>query len=303
MPNFLVIGSPKSGTTSLYNYLKQHPEIYMSPIKEPHFFAFENQSIKFHGPNDDQAYLSKFSVTSLSEYEKLFDGVTSEKAIGEVSTMYLYLKDSAAKIKYYLPDVKLIAILRNPVDRAFSHFLHLVRDGRENTMDFDWAISQEEKRIKENWSPAWHYQRVGLYAEQIKQYLDIFDRSQIKVYIYDEWQQDNQVILKDIYNFLGVDANYQLDCKNKYNEFSYVPKNLILNQFFAQDNFLKSFIKKIIPKNIYKKLGDNFYQSNLQNSPKMDNATRQKLNALFKDDILKLQEILNIDITNWLQDP
>src|SRR3712207_4104321 len=129
LPNFLVIGAMKSGTTALYYYLEQHPEIYMSPVKEPNFFSQENAAD---------------TVTHIGTYEQLFKGASGKKAIGEASHSYLYEPRAAAEIRRYVPKVKLIAILRNPIDRAYSHFLHMVRSGTEPLDDFAQALREEE---------------------------------------------------------------------------------------------------------------------------------------------------------------
>ena len=123
MPNFLLIGAAKAGTSSLYGYLKQHPQIYMSPIKEPRFFALEGETLNFNGPTRG---INQTSINTLEAYSQLFQKVTTEKAIGEASTIYLSSPKAPERIKHYLPDVKLIAILRDPSERAFSSYMHLV---------------------------------------------------------------------------------------------------------------------------------------------------------------------------------
>ena len=167
LPNFLIIGAAKAGTTSLYRYLEQHPEVYMSPVKEPKFFALGGERLDYRGPGDE-ARMRGASVTSLEDYRELFRGVSTETAVGEASTLYLYSERAAARIKHHVPDVKLIAVLRNPVDRAYSDFLHLVRDGIEPLTDFPQALEAEESRIRSRWAPMWHYRRRGFYHPQLK---------------------------------------------------------------------------------------------------------------------------------------
>ena len=156
LPNFLIIGAAKGGTTSLYHYLNQHPQVYMSPMKEPRFFALENEKLNFQNP--DKA-INKTSVTSLSEYYKLFDGVTNETAIGEASPLYMYSTKAVERIAHYVPTAKLIAILRNPVDRAYSCYKHLIA---LEPYSFADAILHEDKRISQNWAHLWNY-RLGGY--------------------------------------------------------------------------------------------------------------------------------------------
>src|ERR671929_75877 len=131
MPNFFIIGAMKSGTTALYYYLEQHPEVYMSPVKEPNFFCSQEQK---NGAD---------AVTDIRAYERLFRGVLGETAVGEASHCYLYEPRAAAAIRRCVPEAKLLAILRNPIDRAFSHFLHMVRTGSEPLSDFAQALREE----------------------------------------------------------------------------------------------------------------------------------------------------------------
>ena len=165
LPNFLLIGAAKSGTSSLYHYFRQHPQIYMSPNKEPSFFAYEGKAIQLTGPGD-QDFHAKRIVTDLIDYQALFGDRTNQPAIGEASILYLYAPDAPARIHHYLPDVKLMAVLRNPVDRAFSSYAHLRRDGRESIADFRLALQEEEARIKANWEHQWHYAQLGFYYTQ-----------------------------------------------------------------------------------------------------------------------------------------
>ncbi len=161
LPNFLVIGAAKSGTTALHEYLKQHPQIYMSPQKEPHFFSLEGKKVDFRGPGDKREEQLNNSVTNIEDYRKLFQGVSNEIAIGESSTSYLNNPEAPERIRHYIPNAKLIAILRNPVARAYSSFLHMVQRGYEPLTDFAEALRDEERRIRDNWMGLWHYKQTG----------------------------------------------------------------------------------------------------------------------------------------------
>ena len=151
-PTFIIIGAMKAATTSLYTYLKQHPDIFMTSVKEPMFF---------NNFKKDQNYLIKGKktkkVTTLKQYYNLFNAVKSEIAIGEASPAYIYNSDCPRLIKSHLPKIKIIAILRQPVERAYSNYLHVQKSGREIIHDFEEAFNAEKIRIKENWSPLYHY--------------------------------------------------------------------------------------------------------------------------------------------------
>lgn len=182
LPNFLIVGAAKSGTTSLYNYCTQHPEIFMSPVKEPYFFSFINIKPNFKGPYDQKTN-EKEIICDIKEYERLFENVNNERAIGECSNSYLYFRNTAKIIKRYIPHCKIIIILRNPVERAYSHYLQHVMLGHED-QTFEVALEKEEERKKNNWRWHYHYVGQGLYYCQVKRYLNQFGKDKIAIYIY-----------------------------------------------------------------------------------------------------------------------
>lgn len=299
LPNFLIIGAPKAGTSSIYYYLKQHPQIYMSLIKEPHFFTLENQTVKFEGPGDQGRF--EDAVTTFQEYCKLFEPRTTEIALGEASTTYLSSDRAPQRIKHYIPQVKLIAILRNPIDAAYSSYLHLLRDGDEEIGDFALALQAEEKRIQQNWEGLWHYKTRGFYYGQLKRYFDLFERKQLKVYLYEDFCANPLEIMRNIFQFLAVDSNFLPDLNQNYNV-SARPKNLLLNQAIFKESSWKSAIKMLLPKAYRQSLSSKLKTWNYQNyeKPSMSIAVRQQLTREYTEDILKLQDLIQQDISAWL---
>ena len=205
LPNFLVIGAAKAGTTSLYYYLKQHPEIFLPFQKELKFFAFEGETFGN-------------AINNIEDYKEQFRDTKAETAIGEISPVYLCLASkSAPKIKHYLPDVKLIAILRNPVERAYSHFLFRASKSlnAEPLQDFKQAIMEEERRLKEGYSYHFMYKNTGYYYQHLKHYFDLFPKEQIKIYLYEDFTQNTNLVLQDIFRFLNVNDNFLPDTSVK----------------------------------------------------------------------------------------
>ena len=294
IPNFLIIGAAKAGTTSLYDYLNQHPQIYMSPIKEPRFFALEGEKLDFRGPA--QA-INRTSVTTWEEYCQLFQEATTEKAIGEASTIYLSNPKAPHCIKHYLPEVKLIAILRDPAERAFSSYVHLVRDGYEN-LSFTEAVEAEPTRIKENWQPLWYYKERGFYYEQLQKYLTIFKPEQIKICLYEELAADSTVVVRELSRFLEVDATFTPDLTRK--NVSGIPKNKFLQNLFTKKNPIKSLVKPLLPKSLRENILENVTKSNLGAKPTLSPEMRQKLISIYREDILKLQDLIQKDLSRWL---
>jgi len=263
MPNFLIIGAAKAGTTSLYEYLKQHPQIWMSPVKEPNFFALEGDTLDFRGPGD-QDYIKSFSITKIEDYLNLFQGVENQLAIGEASPLYLYSPSAAERIRHYIPETKLIAILRNPVERAYSQFLMFVRDGREPLSDFAEAFEQEETRMRNNWEWAWQYTHIGFYYVQLQRYFDKFDHSQIRVYLFEDFNTNPVGVLQDIFQFLGVNEEFIPDMSVKHNV-SLIPKDKNPDELMLRPE------------------------------------VRRRLVQLYQEDIFRLQDLLQRDLSTWLK--
>ena len=296
MPNFLVIGAAKSGTTSLYHYLAQHPDVFMSPVKEPKFFALEGERPSFRGPGDGEAD----AVTTLEGYRKLFEGADGESALGEASPLYLYLEKALARIKHHVPEARLIAVLRNPVERAYSSFLHKVRDGRETTTDFAEALALEEERIRAGWAYGWHYKRRGFYHEQIVRYYEAFGREKLRVYLYEDLKREPGALLRDAYGFLGVDASFVPNLALKHNV-SGIPKNRLVHSLLRGRNPVKSALKPLLPQGLRRKLLVDLERRNLEKAPPIPSETRRRLVEEYREDVMKLQDLIGRDLSGWLK--
>jgi hypothetical protein len=217
LPTFLMIGPPRSATTSLHYLLAQHPEVCMSLTKEPNFFLFDHS-----GPRprplvaDDRRIVAK-SVTDRADYERLFPDPTAS-AVGEVSPLYLYTRETPRLIAELLPDAKLIAILREPVERAFSHFTY-VDDGvaEDATEAFAAYVARELPLDDEPYRPGTHYLRLGRYAAQLQRYLDVFPRDQVYVGTYADLVGRPEETMREICRFLGVDDGFGFDVATRYN--------------------------------------------------------------------------------------
>ncbi len=303
LPNFLIIGAAKSGTTSLANYLKQHPQVFIAPSnKEPNFFIVEGLELPpFSGPADSATLyekIYKYSVTDVDSYRSLFQEVSHEKAIGEASVPYLYFPQAAERIKKYIPDVRMLVVLRNPIDRLYSHYLMVREKYLLEPLELAQAIAQEEERIRNNWGWDWHYVSMGMYYNQLKLYLDLFDREQIKVFLYEDFCLDPVGVVQAIYRHIGVDDTFVPDI-SKRNKVSYASRSLMLNRLLNSSNRLGSDLKRLLPKTLYKRF---IFYSNRWNSipvPPMASDIRERLKALFREDIIKLQDLIRRDLSAW----
>jgi hypothetical protein len=298
MPNFVLFGTAKAGTTSVYKYLEQHPDIYMSSAKEPGFFAFEGEKPIFNG-RGAQKWVDRSIVTDLESYQALFTGYAGQKAIGEASPYYIYYPLAAERMHHYVPDIKLIAILRNPVDRAFSNYLMTIRDRAEPLKDFQAALAAELDRIKDNWGPKWHYKNQGFYYQQLQPYYEKFDPKQIKIYLYEDFIAKPIELVQNSFEFLEVDPTFVPNMEEKYNV-SQIPRNQALHKFLNKPNRIKSLIKPFLPLKFRQNLQQQAKQKILF-KPELKPSIRSQLIREYREDILKLQDLIQQDLSLWLK--
>lgn len=310
LPNFFIVGSAKSGTTSIYNYLKQHPDIFMSPIKETHHFSTDIDSSKFRPDyaanlninidswlnGDQKKEIFHAFVKDWDKYLKLFKNSENQKAIGEVTNSYLYSKEAAKNIRSKFPEGKIIMILRNPVERAFSHFLMDLKSGLE-TGSFLEAFKKDMAKSNKGWGISNVYYEIGMYYEQVKRYLTIFPQEQIKIILYDDYRNDAIKTLKEICNFLNIDSNFEFEFSKEHNK-AMIPKSGAVALMMRQKG-LKAFAKKIFPKS-WKNIISKIFFTN-KNLPKLSVDDRKYLIELYKEDIQKLSQLINRDLTSWVK--
>lgn len=298
LPNFLIVGAPKSGTSSVCNYLAQHPEIFISPVKEPKYFSSQVVKFPHTGPGDHNE--DAVMVKDLAAYKQLFSNATNEIAIGEGSVDNLYYhRQVIPLIKDLLGDVKIIIILRNPVDRAFSNYLHLLRDGRE-TKTFEQALELETVRKNKNYEYFWHYKTLGLYYEQVDAYLSTF--SSVEVKIFDDLVDNSLDLQRNLHSFLGVKIDFAPNVNKKFNT-SGAPKNKYIHNFIVRDNFLKSLMRPLLRRIFNEKMRKDIYTGFLYENIKkiaMEKSTRINLTQFFENDIKRLSTLINRDLTHWL---
>ncbi len=286
LPNFIMIGVAKAGTTSFFHYLDQHPQIYMCPIKATNFFGYEDARNWKWMEEGDPPLLRNFPVRTFEEYEASFAGASTEIAIGEVSPQYFRCPTAAQRIHDSIPNVKLIVSLRNPADRAFSGFLMRTRRG-DAVKGFYEELSPRSSHVKE-----------GFYYRRLKRYLDIFPKDRIKIYLFEEFRKEPARIVADLYEFLGVATNFVPDTSTRHNPAG-IPKIRLLNQLFFHPTLI-NIAKSVIPENI-QGMAKRVQQQNLRAAPKLPAELRAELLNHYREDILKLQELVDHDLSVWLK--
>jgi hypothetical protein len=304
LPNFLILGAPKCGTTSLYSYVAQHPDVFMCFPKEPTFFGHEDDQGLFNGPGDNNEIYRTRVVTSFEAYTTLFSTVTTQKAIGEASTFYLYLPKAPLTIKKYIPHAQMFAVLRNPADRAYSNYLHLARQLRE-TLSFAEALREESNRIRNNFFELWHYKSMGFYYEQVKRYYDMFGRQQVRIYLHEDLQENMLSVVQEIFGILGIDPSFVPNMSKKWNV-GYMPKSPLREKVYYKLKHATKFCAKHAPWRLRSPIEKSMeFIAHLERPvhvprPPMPQEVRAALLEEYRDDILKLQDLLRRDLTHWL---
>ena len=299
LPNFLIVGAAKSGTTSLWQYLIQHPDVFMPDIKETFFFV--SSIYQRLSPRDPQyELLRRQTVCRFEDYLANFRAARNQKAVGEASTPYLYYHAVAIpEIRKYLGEVRIIIILRNPVDRAFSAYTFDRRDGSEN-LPFEECLELEAKRREENWGMVHFYQDAGFYARQVRAYQEAF--RDVKVCLFDDLSRDALSVVRDLYLFLGVDPSFRADVSTRHNT-SGVPKSAALHRLVSRGNPLKTalrpLVRMLVPQRRRRRWMEEVSRRNLERL-EMSPATRARLCDLYREDVAELSAMIGRDLSRWV---
>lgn len=288
LPNFLCVGAQKAGTTTLYEVLKQHPDIFLPDVKEPHFF--------------DEHY-----TRGVSWYEKtFFSKVQNQTAIGEVTPAYLYMEDVPQRILETLgPNVKLLFVFRNPADRAYSHYLMSKFNGFE-TASFEEVMAENAAFDKETTAKKrrFSYKARGNYGAQIKKYLQLFPKESMHFVLFEELVSDQKKeVYASILEFLQVE-DHELDFNIKSNVAKTV-RNPLLQNIMNRSPWLSAIAKKLLPdastrRNLRKKLKNVNQKSNTSASNKLSPELRtQLIHNYYLEDIKLLESLIDKELSHW----
>ena len=292
LPTFLVIGAARSGSSSLHDSLRQHPQVFVSPIKEPHFFSNENKEPPRGVPGAPRST----RVTDINRYMELFEGAKPGMAVGEASVSYLYSEDAPDRIRHYVPDVRLIAILRNPVERAYSAFQYLRERGTEPYADFSEALEAEDERVQQKWSHMWHYRRMGFYGEQLARYYERFEPEQIHVLTLDDFVVDPKRATAAVYAHVGVDAAFAPNTAVQHNVTG-APRWRVLNPLLTPNRVTRRLRPLVIT--TLNPVVRRVKQRVLVKSQVPAEAASM-LAQLYRKDIELLGGLLDRDLSSWL---
>lgn len=291
LPNFIVIGAAKAGTTALYWYLAEHPAVFMSPVKETNFFGYgrdANGRLIYGDPE-----IHHFPIQTMAAYEQLFERAAGAAAIGEASPIYLECPQAADRIRSAIPAVRLIASLRQPVERAYSDYLmHL----RHRGLEFDPA---RDLSAGASWAAAdSRWMQVSRYHGQLERYYAAFPRAQIHVALFDDLKRNALGMVQDVYRFVGVDPAFAPDFETPH-AIGGLPASRLLERLMT-NRAVGSIVKPLLPgkaANWVRRMR----ARNLQKPPALPPELRRELTArIFRDDIERTGQLIGRSLTHWL---
>lgn len=291
LPNFIIIGAAKAGTTALYWYLAEHPSVFMSTVKETNFFAYgvdDAGHLLFGNPD-----LHRFPVKTLAEYEALFSEVGDHAmAVGEASPLYLECPQAAARMRAVIPEVRILCSIRHPVDRAYSDYqMYLRRRGRP----FD---ASKELTASAAWAqPDSHWMRIGRYHDQLRPYMDAFPRSQVHISLFDDLKRSAPALMRDVYQFVGVDPEFPPDFATPHAPGG-IPASRLLEGAFGS-TAIRSVLEPWMPKraaNWVRRLRT----SNMRKAPPLPADLKRKLTEHFREDVEKTSDLIGRSLQHWL---
>ncbi len=286
-PNFFIVGAPKAGTTSLYHYLDEHPEVFMSPLKETNYFSYE-ATIK------QKLYYKEKGISNWNDYQILFENSSDKKAIGEASVSYLFYPEVPQLIKSKFPEAKIIIMLRNPVDRAFSHYQMDYKLGYVND-SLEKIIFNKNRNAVENL----FYQQfilLGKYFEQVKRYCDTFGAENVLVIFFDDFKNDTVREINRLCRFLGIDESVKLNLDKTHNPFA-TPRNFFFRFIYRFKSF-RLLIKNSLPQKLLAGI-QQIILTNKKTPPA--GKTISYLRELYKPDIIQLEKLLNRNLSTWYE--
>jgi len=300
-PDFFIIGAPKAGTTALHAALARHPDLYLSPVKEPKYFMCDGPPPRrqHRGPGD--AHSRNEWIWRREQYEALFGAAPPGVPRGESTPFYLYDRRAQRRIRRDVPHARLVAILRDPVDRAYSNWMHLRSDGLEPEADFLAALRLEPHRKRTGYAPFWHYRGLGLYGEQLEHLFGLFPREQVHVLRYRDLVDRPQGALDDVCAFLGV-AHLEASPPAPENVKPYVGAGA-RNDLLRRAVRVGASVGQLFPPDVWRKVSvpviDALHAAGTSR-PRLSERQRGQAIELFAEDVARLERIEGRPFHGWL---
>jgi hypothetical protein len=311
LPHFFITGTVKGGTTSLYNYLVEHPDIYMSPVKEPHFFCTDIRPENFReqykkminadinevlSAKNGKKYINSAFIRDLSIYKKLFAKSHKGQVRGESSTSYLISTEAASNIREMIPQARIIIMLRDPVQRAYSHYLMNYRSGSVDGT-FNEELRKDIAMQPKGWGISRLYLEHGFYYNQVKRYLDLFGRNQVKIILNEDLSMRTEKTVQETYEFLGVNKTFNGGFHERHNA-AQLPSSSF-SRFILQQGKIIKMASLFVPRPVRSMIYKNILLT--KEIPEADSGSQSYLKEIYKDDVRKLQDLIQRDLSAWLQ--
>jgi hypothetical protein len=299
LPDFLVAGVPKAGTTALHAALSGHPGLYLSPVKEPKFVLTDGPPPTKGGPGDALTY--REHIWQRDRYEALFDAAPPGTLRGEATPLYLYDPEAMRRVHALIPDARLIVIIRDPVERAHSNWTHLWSAGLEPAGDFLRACAEEERRKAAGWASFWHYKGLSRYGEQLARTFELFPREQVLVFRYRLLIDEPAATLDRICSFLGVETQKLTEIPRE-NVTSH-PEHTWAHRAVALGMRASDMVGRLLPGSAATAAThrlERFLQRDRRQRQPLSWEQRQALLPEFADDIRLLETLLDEDFSDWV---
>lgn len=293
LPTFLIIGAARCGTTSLYAYLQQHPQVFMSAVKEPNYLAFADC------PRSSDPWIEWIraqAITDRSQYEALFAAAGPGQAIGEASPRYIVDRGAPQRIRDTLPHAQLFAIVRNPLEQVHSNYLGLQRDGYPLPSTLEAALDDYEQD-RQTGSTRESFLDSAFHGRNLARYFEIFPRSQLTVYLYDDLRADAPGLMRDFFQRLGVDSAFVPDVEERHGRTGSI-RNPLVGALWHSIAQHRPLLRRIFPKRLLDR-GYAWVMRDLVREP-LAVTTRARLRELYRDDIGVLQALVGRDLSHWL---
>ena len=286
--DFFIVGAPKAGTTSLYHYLNEHPKISMSSVKEPNYFSHEELE-------NQKLYYKSNKINSLDNYHNLFLTREANLIYGEASVSYLFYKNVPEKIKTYNKNAKIIILLRNPIERAFSHYLMdarlgLISESFESVVD-SFETTDKNKLFYQQ------YIELGKYYNQISNYKRLFNDKNILIIDYEDFKNKTSLYVSNVFDFLQIDTSFKPNLDLTHNTFR-KPKFTFIEKLYSNHS-IRCLINQLIPSKFKNYINQMVYDK--KDKPILSQDLRERLKSIFKNDVNKLSNMLNKDFSKWIR--
>lgn len=287
-PNFFIVGAAKSGTTTLYDWLSYHPEVFMPTLKEPHYFCYDE--IKNH------YYYKAPIVGEWGEYIRLFEEASCKhKAVGEATVHYLSSTVAAANIKEAIPHAKIVIMLREPISRAYSHYLmdRYRLAGMDYSFD-DVLFNQFDSGVLKYRD---EYLKLGNYACQVKRYLDTFGEKSVFIGLFDDMKKNPSEFMRKIYDFLEIHSDVEDFSNRNASNMFLAPKSKLLLSLYKHKN-VRVIVNNIVPSSVLKRAKSVLFS---KNKPQMSIKARDHLKQYYFSELVALQGLTDLDLTCWIK--